>query len=480
MNFQDYTNYNDNNSEDLSKRIRIMTNALRNRKNSNADYIYPNLDEVELFTNFCIEKENYLDAEMYAKIWIEYCPQSSEAFHKLGYIKLQLDELEEAMTYVDKALEFNPFDSDVMLTKVKIYEEYGHYGFCLDILENILTFDSTNEEAIFYKGIALSNMHLFNDAIEVFESIVENEDYRIDVLSELAIVYTELNNKTEAEKYYNLALDLAPFDSKIWYNKGLMHNNFGQLFKAIDALIFSISSDKKNYYAYKLLATIYANIGRFNESASIYESALEQFKNNSELLTHLGGVYGDIGMFDKAISSFTKAININENNFQAYLGRGICFDMIDEYENAIADYDSAIAIDPTNVELWYSKADSLYNMGKFKRALNSYKKVIEIDPLNEEAYYDYSNLLLEMEELEKAKDAFTDMITNFPHYAWGYYGLSKIYFLQAILDLALENLVKAIELDYELINDFKTTYKVLLQDYPEILEFIESKLNIND
>lgn len=477
MNFQDFTNsFNDNNSEELSKKVRIMSNALRNRKSSNSDFIYPSLDEVELFTNFCIEKENYNDAEMYAKIWVEYCPQSPEAFHKLGFIKLQLNELESAMQYIDKALEFNPYDSEVLITKVKIYEEYNQYNLCLEILEKILTLDSTNEEAKYYKGIALSNMQFHKEAIKVFKELVDLEDFKVDVYSELAIIYTELDDLDKAEDYYNKAIEMLPFDSKLWYNKGLMHQHFNQIFKAIDSLLFAICIDKKNYYAYKVLATIYANIGRFKDSAEIYDLALKEFANNSELLTHAGGVYGDMGHYDKAINSFSKALKINKNNFQAFLGRGICYDMLEDYENAIKDFDSAIAIDPTNQELWYSKADSLYNMGKFQRALNSYKKVVELDPANEEAYYDYANLLFELDEIEKAKDAFTDLITIFPNYAWGYFGLSKIYFVQAYLDLALEFLVKAIEIDFELIFEFKNTYKILLADYPEIMEYVESKI----
>lgn len=478
MNFKDYNNnFNDENNDDLAAKVKVMTNALRARKKHNSDYIYPSLDEVEIFTNFCIEKENFFDAEMYANIWLEYIPQSPEIFHKLAFIKLQLEKNEEALLFINKAIDLSPFDSDILLTKVKILENEEKFLDCFDLVETILTFDPTNEEVIFYKGISLSNLMLYNEAISVFEGLLSNEELKFDVYAELAIIYTEMDNLKQAESYYLKCIEIDPFDSKIWYNKGLMHSDFEQIYKAIDSLTYSILLDKRNYSAYKLLANLYANLGRFSTSAQVYEDAIELFKNKTELYIHLGGIYGDIGQFDKAISIFTKAIDMKPSSFQAYLGRGICYDMIDDYESAVKDFDSAIAIDPSNRELWYSRADTLYNMGKYKRALTSYKKVIELDPSNEEAHYDYASLMLELEDYENAKDSFTDMITLFPHNAMGYYGLSKIYFISAYLDLALEHLIKAVEIDYQLIHDFKKTYHVLLKDYPELMNYIESKIS---
>ncbi|MBK7979816.1 MAG: tetratricopeptide repeat protein [Ignavibacteriae bacterium] len=78
----------------------------------------------------------------------------------------------------------------------------------------------------------LYGSHNPKKSIELYESILEKDSKRIDILMSLAIVEFEQNNFNEAESYIRKILDINPKNVEAIYNLGVMQARNGDFLKA--------------------------------------------------------------------------------------------------------------------------------------------------------------------------------------------------------------------------------------------------------
>ncbi|MGK7893742.1 MAG: tetratricopeptide repeat protein, partial [Xenococcus sp. (in: cyanobacteria)] len=122
--------------------------------------------------------------------------------------------------------------------------------------------------------------------------------------------------------------------------------------------------------------------------------------------------------YEKALYAHDQAISIKPDDPIFWYNRGVQLSNLGRSEEAIASYDKALAIKPDNDSAWYNRGIALGNLGRYEEAIASYERVVEIQPNDHEAWY------------QKA----------------------DIYAIQNQVDLAIENLEKAILLDKKYCN----------------------------
>ena len=121
------------------------------------------------------------------------------------------------------------------------------------------------------------------------------------------------------------------------------------------------------------------------------------------------------GDFIGAIASYDRALEIKPDYHQAWYNRGVALDNLGKYEKAIASWDRALEIKPDLHEAWNNRGNALLNLGRFEQAIASYDRALEIN----------------------SNDANT------------YYNKAVCYGLQNNVELAIENLQRAINFDVE-------------------------------
>ena len=127
----------------------------------------------------------------------------------------------------------------------------------------------------------------------------------------------------------------------------------------------------------------------------------------------LGNEFYTLEKYEEAIASYDKALSIKPDNDQAWNNRGIALGQLGRNEETIASYDKAIEINPDLLHAWDGRRIALMQLGRNEEAIASYDKALEFNP----------------------------------DYGGTFYNKACCYGLQNQLDLALENLEKAIKLD---------------------------------
>ena len=119
------------------------------------------------------------------------------------------------------------------------------------------------------------------------------------------------------------------------------------------------------------------------------------------------------GRYDEAIASHDKAIQIESDNPRAWFSKGAVLTKLQQYQDAIACYDRATQIKPDFSEAWFGTGTALAKLQQYPDAIASYDQVIQIKP-------DF-------------------------YLAW--FGKARCHALQGDIELAIENLQQAINLN---------------------------------
>ncbi|MGI0063347.1 MAG: tetratricopeptide repeat protein [Nitrosopumilaceae archaeon] len=116
--------------------------------------------------------------------------------------------------------------------------------------------------------------------------------------------------------------------------------------------------------------------------------------------------YFDNKKYVQALKLYDKALKDQPNNSQVIAGKGQTLLKLGQYEDAIKFYDKALELDPESAAVWGSKGDAFYKLGKHKDAIMRYDKVIMIDPNDANAWYNKGQALRKLRQDNEAAKCF--------------------------------------------------------------------------
>ncbi len=120
-----------------------------------------------------------------------------------------------------------------------------------------------------------------------------------------------------------------------------------------------------------------------------------------------------------------------------------------DFIGAIASYDRALEIQPDFHQAWYGRGFALDDLGRLEEAIASYDRALEIKPDKHQAWSKRGNALDDLGRLEEAIASYDQAIKINSNYAIVYYNKACCYGLQNNVELAIENLQRAINFDVE-------------------------------
>lgn len=140
--------------------------------------------------------------------------ENSEILYEKAYAKLHLDELNDAIILIDKAISFNN-NSKNLLLKSKILYKMNQAEYCAEILDNI-EIDENDVDFLNFLGIVKQFEGKFKESINYFLKTVKLEPQNHQNYYNCASTYFKMGDIQKAKKFYNLAISLAP-DNKHYH-----------------------------------------------------------------------------------------------------------------------------------------------------------------------------------------------------------------------------------------------------------------------
>jgi CHAT domain-containing protein/Flp pilus assembly protein TadD len=242
-------------------------------------------------------------------------------------------------------------------------------------------------EAWYARGIALSCLEKFLEAISSFDKALELK------LDDDASWYNRgiaLNNSgrlEEAVASYEKALEIKPNYHEAWYRRGITLGNLGRLEEAIDSYEKALKIKPNYHEAWYNCGNKQVNLCLFEKAIASYDKALEFIPDHHATWCNRAMVLINLGKFEEAITSFDKALKLKPDlQYAAWYSRGIALNNLERLEESIASFDKALEIKPDDYASWFNRGVILRNLVRLNEAIASYDKALEIKPDYHEAW----------------------------------------------------------------------------------------------
>ena len=233
------------------------------------------------------------------------------------------------------------------------YLHAGEYNKAAGIYEYVLELCPEMEGAISNLGTAYSRSGRSQDAINIFEALLEKKPKREDILyHNLAEIHEKRGTLGKAIRYYLKAAESAPYPENSYQKLGELLMQRKKFDKAILAFNESLNHKSNLYNSY--LGMLKHDLLFFNEEAEDYKAIKKQIENIQELNLSIYDslIFNDLLLRDKGIAKVM-------NNL------GYCNAMFSESLEAEKFFQMAI-------DIWPEFSDAKNNLKAIRQNSTSY------------------------------------------------------------------------------------------------------------
>ena len=364
----------------------------------------------------------------------------------------------------------------------------------------------------FLKGESLLSLGKFDEALSIFEQILEYDDDRFTgrAHNSIGFCYSMKNKPRKAESEFKKArkycdesslllnsatLNMATYYSmtnkkedaykifkELWvmnpsnrledsYMLVLMSSNNPQEFiETYDLNIDESFPKDEQVMARKAIALM--DLERFEEAIPILDDALKYTDDKEGLKIihfHLGVSYYRLGELDKASCEFEKTREYNDDP-SLLLQIANCYEMVNQNEKALdvlKEYSEIVpdnedikkkienlkreSNEPDSDEIYNNKCLTLINLNRFDEAIECYDKALKINPNNVKAWNNKAFALHNLNRLDEAIECYNKSLEIDPNFISSL--RNKAFALRTLnrLDEAIECYDKVLKIDP---NDF--------------------------
>jgi tetratricopeptide (TPR) repeat protein len=314
---------------------------------------------------------------------------AADSYKDLQYAKTdvrRLKDFSDAKKFIDLAAanEQTANDPKMWSYRVKIYMEMD-----ADTSSVIKSLDPDAIEKATQSLIGCIKADTKKNYSEECEGLIPGAGMRLFNKAAIALNQGDLN---KAEKYYNLTLDVIPFDKDHYLKKDSITPDVINYYLARGALRLKNDSKAKDYLQ-KLIDAKYNDpmIYLYMEKVYLDEKdtlrALEYivlgqkvFVNDPKLLSEEIRIYSLQGKTDMLIAKLTEAINLKPDNEILYDNRGLLYHHQKDFAKAEADYKKALELKPGFMDANYNLGSLYFNQAaELANAANSIKNNDEFD-----------------------------------------------------------------------------------------------------
>ena len=306
-------------------------------------------------------------------------------FLNQGKTLIELHHYEEALTILEKAIQIQPNNPEVLVARGEAKSKLQKYEEALQSFEEALKFKRDNSQAWYGRGIVLTDLNRYEEALTSLNNAVKIQPDYHQAWCKMAILLSQLEQETAAIYSLDQAIKIKPDYAETWYVRGVVLNKFYHHKEALEALEKTVELQPAKVEAWIERGLTLAKLKQYEKALDSFYNALIIKPNSPEVWAERGEVLGKLKRYEEALACLEKAIEIKANYAEAWYKKGIILEVLKKYALAIDSFDKAAQINPNYAEAWYQRGIVLEKMQKNEDAIASYNKAIQIWPANKEA-----------------------------------------------------------------------------------------------
>ncbi len=230
----------------------------------------------------------------------------------------------------------------------------------------------------------------------------------------------------------------------------------------------------------------------YEKAVDSFLLALDEDKNNPNILNNIGLCYSKLAKDDLAVEYFIKALSFNPKSVQTYINLSDVYFRNKNIIDAINLLENGVTLMPNEIALKHYLSRFYLEDCRYDLAMDQLFEILDLDGDNLDAYWDLGNIQFELGDYDSAVDNYENVLEKVTDNAVLYYQTAIAYEANDNIDKAISNHLKAISAN----ENFHPSYKKLgilfmargdnesaveyFQDYLNFDLPDEEKKNIND
>ena len=178
--------------------------------------IAPDQEKTQKIVDHAVEviKEKLMTSPVYAEVicqqLVKAVPEYHDGYHLLGLIKQRLQQYDEGVTIIKRAIELDPENADNYNNIALCYANLGEYDLAIENLDKAI---ERKNNYLYYNNLALQYRQIreYDRAIDLFEKAIElNGNQDPQLWNNLGGIYGELKDLEKAKKCFLRANEIDP------------------------------------------------------------------------------------------------------------------------------------------------------------------------------------------------------------------------------------------------------------------------------
>jgi predicted TPR repeat methyltransferase len=331
-------------------------------------------------------------AQAYRQV-LDVDPDHVDALHYLGVVYYQLNQANQALPLLEKAVSLAPADATCKSNLGLVLLAVGDTEKAIEWFRAALQLQPDFADAYNNLGNALMRCGRIDAAISAYQSALSKNDEQPSVHNNLGVALQRQDLLKEAIAEYLKALKLAPRFVDAAVNLGevlLQSNRFEDAIRCYRQLN-QLAPDKP-LYLIRLGNAFQAN-KQLDEALVVYRQAVALDDTSTQALLNLGAVTQQIGDLHEALNCYKRVLEVESNCAEAHNNIGTVLSETGDLPGAQAAFEAALRLEPCFAEAHYNLARVCRDQNNFETALTHYRAMIEHYPKDGRGYFGAAQLL---------------------------------------------------------------------------------------
>lgn len=228
------------------------------------------------------DKQDFNNSLKTLKRLIKLYPDFDSAYVERGFVRLQLNVLEKALTDLNKAIDLNNSIISGYFVRAMTYDALQDYNAAFEDYDYIIKQKDKD-----YFLLALNQRASLYDYFGEYEKALIDlkqlylmDSLDVQVLTSLGVIYRRLQDDKTAMKYYNIAISINPEYSDAIHKRALIYRDSNQLDKAVQEISRAIEISPKAGTFYVSRGLIYRKMNKTDQALADLSTAIELEPDN--------------------------------------------------------------------------------------------------------------------------------------------------------------------------------------------------------
>jgi len=412
-------------------------------------FFFIDLGKVEVIFNYYFQGSELNKAQKLIEFALLSHPSSGALYYKLAKLEFEYSHYDKALTYIEKALSFSPFQIDYSIFKAEILVRLDKTDAGLEVMEEVLSLSSSPEEVYMTMG-NLAQISGNPEQSEAYyrKSLQIKPDFE-EAVYELAFLMESEDRLHDALALYEEYLNDYPYTEMVWYNLGIQYRKIGNYERAITCFDYCLVIDDELAAAYFQKGQLQMDLGRYQDALQSFLQANSLNTHDVHTLFHLADCYENLDMFREAIRYYTRTAQVDPDFLDAFMGIGYCLEKQEKYLEAIHYYQKAFKLDDENPDICMSLASCEFKLGNKHSAYLFLERAVQLNPQDISIWHDWAMLLYDHTQFESAISCLEEGLKFNPSEAELYYHLAAYCLESGFRKKGFNYLEHGLLLDYQ-------------------------------